>query len=183
MLLLLDLNQWHLGCKPSILTTELRSIDRAVSLTSNCPKEGSSKSSTLWKHENIVWTLWDLNSSKTLQMSCANLITLQSPLVWVLGLEPRTTGSQSQHSTYWITPIYCGEQCTWNTYHCWYNLFSRQSLKPLRFTLHFPSPICQRTPLIAERWGPDPQAFYCSHCFQDKSQSHWVTSPFAYLPL
>ena len=60
-------------------TTELRSIDRAVSLTSNCPKEGSSKSSILWKHENIVWTLWDLNSSKTLQMSCANLITLQSP--------------------------------------------------------------------------------------------------------
>lgn len=25
------------------------------------------------------WTLWDLNSSKTLQMSYANLITLQSP--------------------------------------------------------------------------------------------------------
>lgn len=79
MLLLLDLNQWPLGCKPSILTTELRSIDRVVSLTSNYPKEGPSKSSTLWKHENIVWTLWDLNSSKTLQMSCANLITLQSP--------------------------------------------------------------------------------------------------------
>lgn len=61
MLLLLDLNQWPLGCKPSILTTELRSIDRAVSLTSNCPKEGSSKSSTLWKHENIVWRMRDLN--------------------------------------------------------------------------------------------------------------------------
>ena len=26
-----------------------------------------------------MWTLLDLNSSKTLQMSCANLITLQSP--------------------------------------------------------------------------------------------------------
>ena len=31
-------------------TTELKSIDRAVSLTSNYPKEGPSKSSTLWKH-------------------------------------------------------------------------------------------------------------------------------------
>ena len=61
MLLLLDLNQWPLGCKPSILTTELRSIDRAVSLTSNYPKEGPSKSSTLWKHENIVWRMRDLN--------------------------------------------------------------------------------------------------------------------------
>ena len=107
------------------LTTELRS-NEAVSLTSNYSKEGSSKSSTLWKHENIVWTLWDLNSSKTLQMSCANLITLQSPLVWVLGLEPRTTGSQSQHSTYWITPIYYGEMMPWPPSILLLFLFSKQ---------------------------------------------------------
>ena len=117
------------------LTTELRS-NEAVSLTSNYSKEGSSKSSTLWKHENIVWTLWDLNSSKTLQMSCANLITLQSPFKYGY-----LDSNQGQ-------------------------LAPKASILPTE--LH---------PYIVERWGPDPQAFYCSHCFQDKSQSHWVTSP------
>lgn len=141
MLLLLDLNQWPLGCKPSILTTELRSIDRVVSLTSNYPKEGPSKSSTLWKHENIVWTLWDLNSSETLQMSCADLITLQSPFKYGY-----LDSNQGQ-------------------------LAPKASILPTE--LH---------PYIVERWGPDPQAFYCSICFQDSSQSHWVTSPLpAYL--
>ena len=83
-----------------------------------------------------VWTLWDLNSSKTLQMSCANLITLQSPFKYGY-----LDSNQGQ-------------------------LAPKASILPTE--LH---------PYIAERWGPDPQAFYCSHCFQDKSQSHWVTSP------
>ena len=31
----------------------------------------------------------------------------------------------------------------------------------------------------AEKWGPDPQSNKWPLCLQDKSQSHWVISPFA----
>lgn len=106
-------------------TIKLSAINGVISLTSNYSKEGLSKSSTSWKHENIVWTLWDLNSSKTLQMFCANLITLQSPLVWVLELEPRTTGFQSQHSTTKLHP-YIAESSVLETHTLLrYTLLSR----------------------------------------------------------
>ena len=106
------------------LTTELRS-NEVVSLTSNYSKEGSSKSSTLWKHENIVWTLWDLNSSKTLQMSCANLITLQSPFKYgYLDLNQGQLAPKASILPTELHPYMESIVLKTNTL-LWYSLFSR----------------------------------------------------------